>query len=131
MSGPDPQELVELAIDTQLANVWQMISALQLDEEALPLVAGACRESYVTGYHDGDRVADFTKVSGDFDNKEIDLRVVYAFASVVESGLVGGQLMQLVVDLLRCAYCRGYLDAVDTRPFGRAPSDPYSLNLPV
>lgn len=122
--NPNAKELTELAIDVQLANVWAMMGSMRLDEESLSLIAGSCRLAYVRGYHDGDAL-DIYGHSGrgaDFNNEDVDLRLIDVWADIFESSM-SRALEEIVVDLLRCAYCRGFLDAADTRPFGPAPVD--------
>lgn len=127
----DAKELTELFIDVQLANVWEMLGALHLDEDALPIVGRACRLAYVRGYHDGCG-RDILQGGPSDDDDEIDLRLVDVWADIFEANVIPRAVDEIVVGLLRCAYCRGALDGSGTRPFGPAPSDdPDGLRLPA
>jgi len=130
--NPNVHNLTELAIDIHLANVWEMLAQLHLDEEALALVATTNRAAYVRGYHDGDKL-DPVEIQGyDFDDEDIDIRLADVWLELVAADVLRSAYRNIVTAMLRCAYCRGFLDGSDTKPFGPAPADrPDTLLLPA
>jgi hypothetical protein len=107
-----------LAIDLQLLHLCEVIGQTFADEE-LETASDVCRSAYVQGYQDGAANPFFLDQFGE---DEVDVRLLDVWMAAELALELDKQSRQVLVQSLRFAFCRGFLDSTGEKPFGPTPT---------
>ena len=111
-------EASRMAIDLQLPSLCEVLERA-FEDEALVTVSESCRYSYVQGYRDGAQNPFFLDQFGE---DEIDFRLLDIWMETELALMLDEEQRSVLIQSLRFAWCRGFLDATGEQPFG-SPTD--------